>query len=149
MKKTAVMILIVLFCLTSCTQRSKDCDIFEFSCRVNKSANAEIMDTDALSVDENNVIYWFPEKNKNACVSFYVNESTGNIEKCNIVFSDKKEDKELVLLTGEALKFNNPYMKKSEYKTEKYLMITYEDTRYKTENTKPTLKKEINEKDLY
>lgn len=149
MKKAAVLILIFLLCFTSCTQRSKDCDIFEFSRRVNKSANAEIMNTDKISVDENNVIYWFPEKNKNACVSFYVNESTGNIEKCSIVFSDKKEDKELVSLTGDALEFNNPYIEKSEYKTEKYLMITYEDTRYKAENTEPTLKKEINEKDLY
>ena len=107
------------------------------------------MNTDTLSVDKNNVIYWFPQKSKNACISFYINEKTGNIEKCSIVFSNKKEDRELVSLTGEALKYNNPYMDKSEYKTEKYLMISYEDTRYKKENTQPTLKKEINEKDLY
>ena len=149
MKKTVVIILFVLFCFTSCTQSSKDCDIFDFSRRVNKSANAEIINTDALSVDENSVIYWFPEKSKNACVSFYINDSTGNIEKCSIVFSDKKEDKELVSLTGEVLEYNNPYIEKSEYKTEKCLMITYEDMRYRAENTQPTLKKEINEKDLY
>lgn len=149
MKKKIILIFTVLLCLTSCTQRSKDCDIFEFSQRINDKANAEIMNTDKLSVDENDVIYWFPEKNKNACVSFYINDSTGNIEKCSIVFSDKKEDRELVSLTGESLKFNNPYIEKNEYKTEKYLMITYEDTRYKSENNQPTLKKEINEKDLY
>lgn len=134
---------------TSCIQQSRSCDVFEFSKRINKSFGKEILKTDSLAVSENNVIYWFPETYKNAVVSFYVNEKTGNIEKCSVVFNSENANKILIEKVKEALFFNNPYMSEKEYKTEKYFSYIFEDSRYKQENTQPKLKKEIKEEDLY
>ncbi len=77
------------------------------------------MKTDDLISDENNIIYWFPESNKNTCVSFYINKKTGNIEKCDIVFNNKKEDRKITEIIENALGYNNPYFTKKLFGTEK------------------------------
>ncbi len=149
MKKLVVFPFIFLLLFTSCVQQSKSCDIFDFSERINKSFSKEVFDVNKLAVSEKNVIYWFPETDKNAVVSFYVNEKTGNIEKCTVVFNSEKANEILKEKVKETLFFNNPYMSEKNYKTEKYISFIFEDSRYKKENTQPKLKKEIKEEDLY
>lgn len=149
MKRAIILILLIPLLLCSCVSESKNCDIFKLAQRINSISGNELIKTDELIADDNNVIYWFPSFNKQSCVSFYINDKNGNIEKCNIIFKNKKEDKSLTDIINNALEYNNKYFEEEKYITEKYLAVHLEDTRYIKRDNDLTLKKDIIEEDLY
>ncbi len=138
--------------LTSCVSQSKSCNLSLFSDRINRLCDTAAFNLDDVEIIKNNdktIAYWFPKADSNCCVSFYLNENTGNIEKCNIVFVNNKYNKEIVEKVKECLEYNNEYMTESKYKLKDNLMITFTDSRYEEKCTDKTLKKEIREEDLY
>lgn len=143
-KKILSAIFLLAF-LTSCTAKTKNCDIFEFIKRINDYSDEIIVEIEDIIVSEENILYWCPDKT--TCVSFYINNKTGNIEKCNVAYKNNNE--ELLSLIEKTLCFNNEYISKSTYKSSKYCLITYTDSRYTDKSEQQTLKKEINEKDSY
>lgn len=145
MIKKILSIIFIIALLTSCASESNNCDIFEFIKRVNNLSESEIVNIDDINVSQNNILYWCPESE--ICLSFYINDSSGNIEKCNIAYT--KGNEKLFNLINKALTYNNKYMSKECFKTEKFYLISYYDTRYIKTDEKYTLKKEINEKNLY
>lgn len=146
MKKYIFILFVIILTFSACTKESKNCDIYTFEERINK-ANNEVNFYFENTFLKDNILYWCP--NDNSCVSFYINNSTGNIEKCNVVFRNKKADKVLTNCIKESLFYNNEYMTESNFETEKFLMFTFEDKRYIKEQENQTLKKEIKQEDLY
>lgn len=150
MKKTSAIFLVLLFIFYGCTAESSYCDIYEFSERINGLSENEILNTDDLVYsDDKSTAYWFPVSENEICVSFYLCEDTGKIQKCNVVFKGKKTDKELTDKIKTAYSQSNKYITENKYETENYMMISFEDSRYEENKTEPTLKKHIREEDLY
>lgn len=150
MKKILFAVCLIAILLTSCVKENEGCDVFEFSQRLNNICGTDFLNTDKLVYSEKDgVAYWFPENNQNACVSFYINNKTGNIEKCNVVFKNKKQNDTLKNNIKTALSESNKYIVESCFKTEKYILFTFEDSKFVKKQEKPTLKKDIKEEDLY
>lgn len=145
MIKKIIIPAILLLVLTSCVSRSTNCDIFDFIKRINNIYGEDIVEIDNIIASDKNILYWCPDKN--TCISFYVNKKTGNIEKCNIAFENNNE--KLFKAVETTLIFNNKYMKKNQFKSEKYNLLSYSDSRYYNNEKNISLKKDINEKDLY
>ena len=97
------------------------------------------------------VIYWTPDGFGDLCVSLYLDNDTGIIKSSSIVFDCKKEqaNAEFINIFQNTVTDNNKYIVTSEYETDKYYIIKFEDRRYREQSTLPTLKKRIDENDLY
>lgn len=150
MKKIIICLLLVIF-LSSCTESSANCSIEDLHENLNRKYHSEIMDTEKMIISDinKNCVFWFPEKDKNCIVSFYINSETSDIEKCCITFRNQKVNSDLFNSIKEILTADNKYFKEKRFKSEKYLMITLYDTRTEEKNTAPTLKKHIKEEDIY
>lgn len=139
-----------LILLSSCSERTQSISITEFSDSINKTYGIEIVKADDILVSEkDSIAYWFPEKNKNCCVSFYLNNETTAIEKCSVSIENQKINEELYNNIKSVLVSSDKYFKESRYETEKYALISFYDTRYIEKSTSHTLKKYIKEQDLY
>ena len=155
MKRTIITALLTaILLLSGCTQTGTDINVSIFSKKINNNIGFDAFnDSSARLITDGGekVVYWTPDGFGDLCVSLYLDNDTGIIKSSSIVFDCKKEqaNAEFINIFQNTVTDNNKYIVTSEYETDKYYIIKFEDRRYREQSTLPTLKKHIDENDLY
>ncbi len=148
--KRLLLILPLIFVLAGCSE-SAQVNVDVLSQNINQAFNKEIITTDEIitqNQEKEDVSYWLP-KGYNVCCSFFSKPDTGVITKYSVTSSkDNPAYKSFCKTFEKAVCKNNENIKVSTFEADNLEITLYEDTRYMTNDTTPTLKSEIIDENL-
>ena len=148
--KRLLIILPLIFMLTGCGE-SVQVNIDVLSQNINQAFNKEIITTDEIitqNLKNEDVSYWLP-KGYNVCCSLFSNPRSGVITKYTVT-SEKNNPayKSFCKTFEKAVCKNNENIRVSTFEADNLDIPLYEDSRYMTNDTTPTLKSEIIDENL-
>ena len=154
MKRRILLLVLLSFCLCSCSEQSPYCNLTLFSQTVNEVFETEIYNPDYVFTSDNNgqkIIYCCPEGYEKICIALYPESESGIIKQYNLVFDCNKKDADTDFIKKfeKSVKNNNRYIVTTEFETDNYFLIKYEDRRFSEKEESPTLKKNIDPDNLY
>ena len=148
--KKIILILPLIILLCGCGE-SVAVNIGAFKENVNEQFGVDIMNIDDIftqSEENEDVSHWLPE-GYNVCCSMFCDKKTGIIKKYTVTSEKSNPKYESFCKTIEkAICKNNQNINISTYAADNLIIPVYEDTRYLSEDEVPTLKSEIDEKNL-
>ncbi len=141
MKKVLAVTLLLI--LTTACSKSPNSDLSEFQENINDLFNSEIMTSNDITIlNENNeiVAHWTVPDKKIYC-SFYLEENTCIIKKYTVsARSDNKYFLNFLKTFEKNVYINNKDIRKTSYSSDGYIIVVFDDIRYKKHTTALSLK---------